>query len=99
MTEQSQRKPSSTARRGPSLYRTVLSLAVAAIVAATLPFSALYLTALQRPPATVTAISAPHTPGATRVITTGSGATRTVPAGTPVAASVPPPTPHTTPGS
>ena len=69
---------------------------MAAIVAATLPFSALYLTALQRQPATVNAISAPHTPGTTRVITTASGATHTVPAGTPVTAGVPTPTPVTT---
>jgi hypothetical protein len=96
MTEQPQPKPPATARRAPSLYRTVLSLAVAAIVAATLPFSALYLTALQRQPATVTTISAPHTPGVTRVITTASGAARTVPAGTPANASLPTPTPVTT---
>jgi hypothetical protein len=66
-------------RRTRSLYRTVLSLAVAAIVAACLPFSVMYVTALHKRPATVTAISAPGaTKSTTRVITTASGATRVV---------------------
>lgn len=66
-------------RRGRSLYRTVLSLAVAAIVAAWLPFSVMYVTALHKRPATVTAISAPGANrSTTRVITTASGATRVV---------------------
>ena len=65
--------------RGRSLYRTVLSLAIAAIVAAWLPFTVMYVTALHKHPATVSAISAPGaTSSPTRVITTASGATRVV---------------------
>ena len=73
-------------RRGRSLYRTVLSLAVAAVVAAWLPFSVLYVTALHHRPAAVSAISLPHpTSRTTRVITTSSGATRVVAANGPAA--------------
>lgn len=72
----------------------MLSLAVAAVIAAWLPFSVMYVTALQKRPATVTAISAPNSSkSATRVITTASGATRVVPAngspGTQAAVSIP----------
>ena len=70
------RKPE---RRRPSLYRTVLSLAIAAIVVAWLPFSVFYVSALNKRVTAVTAISAPHsTAGTTRVVTTASGATRAV---------------------
>ena len=40
--------PASPARRPPSLYRTVLSVAIAAFVAAWLPFSLLYIDALSK---------------------------------------------------
>ena len=76
--------------RGRSLYRTVLSLAIASVIAAWLPFSVLYVTALQKRPVTVTAISAPGSTRSTaRIITTASGATRVVPAsGSPVAQAI-----------
>jgi hypothetical protein len=79
---QSPSRPATTPRRrGRSLYRTVLSLAVAAMIAAALPFSAMYVTALHKRPANVTAISLPALSGNTaRVITTASGTTRVVPA-------------------
>jgi hypothetical protein len=87
------RTPQSTKpRRRRSLYRTVLSLAVAAVVAAWLPFTVMYVTALHKRPATVTAISAPGaTRSTTRVITTASGATRVIAVnGSPAAQAVVP---------
>ncbi len=45
--------------RRPSLYTTVLSLAIAAIAATWLPFSVLYINALSKRPAAVTALAAP----------------------------------------
>jgi hypothetical protein len=44
----------SAPRRRPSLYRTVLGIAVAALLAAALPFSYLYVSALSKPVATTT---------------------------------------------
>ena len=81
-------------RRARSLYRTVLSLAIAAVIAAALPFSAMYVTALHKRPANVTAISLPASSQRTaRVITTASGATRVIAAsasaGVPAAISAP----------
>ncbi len=74
-------------RSRPALYRTVLSLAVAALVAAWIPFSVFYVSALNTHSAP-TAISAPATASAGAragnrpvIITTASGATRVVPAG------------------
>ena len=68
-------------RRGRSLYRMVLSLAIAAVIAAWLPFTMMYVTALHKRPATVTAVSVPGSTRSTaRVITTASGATRVIPA-------------------
>jgi hypothetical protein len=59
----------------------VLSLAVAAIVAAWLPFSVMYVTAVNKPAVPPAAISVPHSgTRATRVVTTASGTTRVVPA-------------------
>ena len=66
-------------RHAGSLYRTVLSLAIAAVLAAWLPFTVMYVTALHKRPASMTAISAPGaTRSTTRVITTASGTTRVV---------------------
>ena len=68
------------------MYRTVVSLAIAAIVAAWLPFSVFYVSALNKRATTVTAISAPHaTAGTTRLVTTASGATRQSPPAVPPA--------------
>jgi hypothetical protein len=75
------RAAATAGRRRRSLYRAVLSLTIAAVIAAWLPFSVMYVTALQKRPATVTAISVPgSTRSTTRLITTASGATRVVPA-------------------
>jgi hypothetical protein len=51
----------------PSLYVTILSLAVAAIAATWLPFSVLYISALSKRPVTTSALTAPqsHSPGST----------------------------------
>jgi hypothetical protein len=59
----------------------VLSLAIAAVIAASLPFTMIYVTALHNRPVTVTAVSAHGSArSAARVITTASGATRVIPA-------------------
>jgi hypothetical protein len=61
MTEQIPSKPTApAARRRPSLYRTVLGLGIAAIVAAWLPFSGLYINALSKRVATLNATSTLH---------------------------------------
>ncbi len=66
MTEQPPSKPTTQApRRRPSLYRTVLSLGIAAIVAAWLPFSVLYIDALSKRAATVNSTSTLHAASAT----------------------------------
>lgn len=85
MTEQPASNPETrstpvarTGRRRPSLYRTVLSLGIAAVVAAWLPFSMFYITAVNKRATPVSAISAPHSTGKTRVVTTASGATQVV---------------------
>jgi hypothetical protein len=58
----------------------VLGLAVAALLAASLPFSVLYATAVNVRQTPITVVGAPHaSSGATRVVTTASGATRVVP--------------------
>lgn len=58
MTDQTPPKaPARGARRRVSLYRTVLSLGIAAIVASWLPFSVLYINALSNRVATVKASS------------------------------------------
>lgn len=63
MTDNAPSTPSRPpARQRRSLYRTVLSLGIAAIAATWLPFSFLYINALSKHAATVTAI--PATPAA-----------------------------------
>lgn len=67
--------PGRPARR-PSLYRTVLSLAVAAIIAASIPFAALYGRAIQSHSAAVATLPVSAGQGTrTRIVTTASGAT------------------------
>jgi hypothetical protein len=83
MTDQ----PTSTAApRGgaprPSLYRYVVSLGIAAIVATWLPFSFLYINALSRSPAAISApqltqSSTPTHSGATRLTALAPVTTRT----------------------
>lgn len=48
MTEQRQPRHSASLRRRPPIYRTVLAIAVAALVAGWLPFSILYINALTK---------------------------------------------------
>ncbi len=81
--------PTRAATARPSLYRRVLSLGVAAVVAAWLPFSVMYITALNRHATPVIAVSTPHNGGATRVVTTASGATKVVAAGSSTASTAP----------
>jgi hypothetical protein len=56
-----QRTPTQAARRRPSLYRTVLSLGIAAIAATWLPFSFLYINALSHHATTVSTTQTLHT--------------------------------------
>jgi hypothetical protein len=53
MTNQPRQPASSGARRKPSLRRTVLSIVIAVLVAAWLPFSVLYINALSKHAAAV----------------------------------------------
>jgi hypothetical protein len=64
-----------TARR--PLYRTVLSLAVAALVAAWLPFTVFYVTALHRPPAQVAFVTNSHGQSVVTTRTSGGQTIRT----------------------
>jgi hypothetical protein len=78
MTEQAQQPVgTSGARRTTSLYRTVLSVAIAALVAAWLPFSILYIDALSKH-----AVAVAKAGGATQ--TAGASAGPAVPSLTPV---------------
>lgn len=74
--------PSQRGGRHRQLYRTVLSLAVAAVLAATIPFSAIYLTALRNSQGTVTALTTGPGGKQVKLVTTASGRTVAVPAGT-----------------
>lgn len=104
MTKQTASDPGSrstsvarTRRRRPSLYRTVLSLAIAAVVAAWLPFSVFYIAALNKRVTSVSAIIAsPSTTGTTRLVTTASGATQLVAANSATGAAVKVPAPIAT---
>lgn len=65
MTEQRPPRRSASLRRRPPIYRTVLAIAVAALVAGWLPFSILYINALTKHAVTVAkAGSAPQTASA-----------------------------------
>jgi hypothetical protein len=78
-------------RRRPSLYRTVLSIAVAVLVAAWLPFSVMYVDALNKRaavPATVVSSKS----GRPVVVTRTSGG-QTVQTGAPTTAGKPAPAP------
>ena len=82
MTEQAPPQPSARMpRRRRSVRRTVLSLAAAAIVAASLPFSALYIQALNQHAVALTAARVVHVgaaPGhASTVTTRASGSVAT----------------------
>ena len=81
--------PQTGGRRTHSLYRAVLSLAVAALVAASIPFAAIYVSTVQRPPA-LTALAPSSHAGKVRLITTASGRQIAVPVssnGSPAAAT------------
>lgn len=67
--------PTPPSRRTHSLYRAVLSLAVAALIAASIPFAAIYVSTMHRPPAL-----AALAPGkGVKLITTASGRQIAVP--------------------
>ena len=89
MTERVSSKPTARAARRPaSLYRRVLSLGIAAVVAAWLPFSMLYVSALSNRAATVSAVYAPRAGSGAptrQVVTTASG--RVVPTSATVVAT------------
>lgn len=80
--------------RPHSLYRAVLSLAVAALIAASIPFAAIYVSTLQRPPALAALAPGARSHGSVRLITTASGRQLTVPASSSSASA--PATPVTT---
>ncbi len=75
--------PPTTSARGSrprSLYRSMLSLAVAAVVAASIPFAAIYAGTPRQLPATAAVASAGSAgSGQSRLVTTASG--RLIPAG------------------
>lgn len=73
--------PSQRGGRHRQLHRTVLSLAVAAVLAATIPFSAIYLTTLRDSQGGVTALTTGPGGKQVRLVTTASGRTVAVPAG------------------
>lgn len=73
--------------RPRSLYRAVLSLAIAALIAASIPFAAIYVSTINRAPA-LSAL-APGSHGSVRLITTASGRQITVPAGNHHAKAIP----------
>jgi hypothetical protein len=63
----------------PPLYRTVLSLAIAALVAAWLPFTVLYVSALShKPAAKVASVTYSHGQRIVTTRTSGGQTTRTV---------------------
>lgn len=76
-------EPNTTPRRNRGrrpLHRTVLSLAVAAVIGASIPFSAMYVKAVQTPPAAVATLptaTAGHP--SVKIVTTASGRKVTVP--------------------
>jgi hypothetical protein len=80
-------------RRRPSLYRTVLSIAVAALVAAWLPFSVIYVDALNKRAAAPATVVASKSGRAVVITRTSGGQTvqTSAPAttGTPTPAQVP----------
>ncbi len=92
MTEQASSKPMARAApRRASLYRRVLSLGIAAVVAAWLPFSVLYVSALSNRAATVSAVSAPRAGSGAptrQVVTTASGRVVSTSATVPTSATV-----------
>jgi len=73
MTETPPTHRSGSDRRKPALHRTVLGIVVAALVAAWLPFSILYIDALSRHTAVVTTTTVPAIQSAPSSPTTTSG--------------------------
>ena len=94
MTEPTPAHPRTVPRRRRSLHRTVLSLAVAAVVAAWLPFSVFYFGALAKPPAISTvAVKNGHPVVITRT-SSGQLVRGTAPSATAPSASLLPVTTH-----
>ena len=65
--------------RPRALYRTILSLAVAAVIAASIPFAAIYSATISRPPA-IAALGPGSSTGGKVLVTTASGRQMLVPA-------------------
>ena len=92
MTDQTPPRRPAPARPRRSLYRTVLSLGIAAIAATWLPFSFLYINALNHRSPAVATLTAPSATGVrttslTPVTTRVSGAPAVTGTGTPAAAT------------
>lgn len=66
--------------RQHSVYRAVLSLAVAALIAASIPFAAIYVSTIHRPPSLSALAPASGSRGTLRLLTTASGSQIAVPA-------------------
>jgi hypothetical protein len=109
MTDQTPPRRTAAARPRRSLYRTVLSLGIAAIAATWLPFSFLYLNSLNHRSPAVATLTAPSATGArtttltpvtTRVsgapVSTGTPAVATGVAASPASAQTVAPTPVVT---
>jgi hypothetical protein len=67
------------AARSHSLYRAVLSLAVAALIAASIPFAAIYVSTVHRPPVLSALAPGPRSGQSVKLITTASGRQISVP--------------------
>jgi hypothetical protein len=79
MTDRTDSRAARKRARFSSLYRSVLGLALAAVVAAWLPFSVFYFNALSKRVTSVPALSVPYSHATTtHLVTTASGATRVV---------------------
>ena len=77
MTDQPQPRHSAPRRRRPRVYRTALGIALAALLAAWLPFSILYVNALTNPALVVATKSGPvlrtTASGSVQAVTTSGG--------------------------
>ena len=84
MTDQSRTSQApAPARRRPSLYRTVVGIAIAALLAAWLPFSVMYVTALDKR----VAVAAVTWKSGHAVLTTKTSGGQTVTTSAPAAAA------------
>lgn len=82
-------KTPARAARPHSLYRAILSLAVAALIAASIPFAAIYISTVNRPPALSALTPSSGSAGSLKLVTTASGRQIAVPAGSVNGATAP----------